>query len=58
VKKRGGEPLSAKSINREISELSRFFSYCIEREYYDKINPCFRQKLKTEVTREVFLTPE
>ncbi len=58
IKQRGGKPLSARSINREIGELSRFFTYCIEREYYDRVNPCYRQKLKTDITREVFLTSE
>jgi integrase len=57
-KQRGGQPLSFKSINREIAELSRFFTYCIERELFDKVNPCFRQKLRTDNQREVFLTPE
>jgi len=55
---RGGKALSDKSINREISELSRFFTYCIERELYEKVNPCFRQKLKTDNSREVFLTAD
>ncbi len=55
---RGLTPVSDRAINREIAELSKFFTYCIEREIYFKVNPCFRQKLKVNIVREVYLTPE
>ncbi len=58
TKKRGGGPVSKRTVNREIAELSRFFTWAIEQEVYHKVNPCFRQKYKLNLQREVFLTPE
>jgi len=59
VKQRGSAPLSDRTINREIAELSKFFTWSIERELYTKINPCFNQKIKgLSIKREVFLTSE
>lgn len=55
-KQRGGKPICDRSINREIAELSKFFTWCIEREIYQKVNPCFKQKLKVNIQREVYLT--
>ncbi len=57
-KQRGGNLVSDRSINREIAELSKFFTWCIEREIYQKVNPCFKQKLKVDIQREVYLTSE
>jgi len=58
VSQRGNKPVSDRTINREIAELSAFFSWCIKRELYTKVNPCFGQKLKVNIVREVYLTPE
>ncbi len=57
-KKRGGDPISDRTINREIAELSKLFTWAIEREIYFKVNPCFRQRVKVNIQREVYLTPE
>lgn len=58
VKQRGGQPISDRTINREIAEISMLFTWCIEREYYQKVNPCFRQRIKVNIQREVYLQPE
>jgi len=50
--------VSDRTINREIAELSAFFSWCIGYDIYTQVNPCFRQKLKVNIVREVFLTSE
>jgi len=55
---RGKSLVSARSINREIAELSKFFTWCIEQEIYQKVNPCFKQKEKVNIEREVYLTSE
>ncbi len=55
---RGKARVSDRTINREIAELSTFFSWCIKNELYTKVNPCFGQKLKVNIVREVYLTSE
>jgi len=44
------------TINRDISILSHFFYYCIDREYYCHQNPAQRMKLKEDNHRRIKLT--
>ncbi len=57
-KKQGDGQVSEASINRDIAELSIFFTWCIVRELYKNMNPCFKAKYSVTVGREVRLTPE
>lgn len=52
---KGSAPISAGSINRDIAELSIFFSWAIIQDYYIGNNPCFKAKLRT-TEREVYLS--
>ena len=44
------------TLNRNIAVLSYFFNWAIKKEYYEKNNPCYSQKLKENNYREVMLT--
>ena len=46
------------TINREVGIISYFFNYCIVREYYNGVNPCFKTKLKENNQREIRLTAD
>ncbi len=46
---------SSATINRDIAKISNFFTYCIEKEYYNSITPTFKSKLK-EQERVIRLT--
>ncbi len=46
------------TINRNIAVLSSFFNFCIVREYYNRINPALKAKLKENNEREVRLTQD
>lgn len=52
------EKISNATINRSLSVLSYFFNWCIVRNYYHAVNPCFKTKLKENNIREVRLTPD
>ncbi|MFC1669236.1 tyrosine-type recombinase/integrase [Spirochaetota bacterium] len=50
--------VSNATINREISYLSHFFNYCIERDYYQRNNPAQRIKKDEDNIRRIKLTIE
>lgn|GEM_PF-974812 len=52
---RGGGVVSDGTINHDIAILSRFFNFCIEREYYSGANPAFGKKLKERNHRTFIL---
>lgn len=41
------------TINRYIACMSHFFSWCIQRQYYEKVNPFFKSKLPVSNKRHV-----
>ncbi|MFC1670115.1 tyrosine-type recombinase/integrase [Spirochaetota bacterium] len=54
----GDQTVKPATVNNEVFILSSFFSWCIEREYYDRINPCSKRRLKTNNERHIDLSPE
>jgi integrase len=48
--------VSNATVNRDISALSSFFTFCIKKRYYSFVNPCFRQKLIERNQREIHLS--
>jgi len=50
------EQLMDSTINRYVAVLSMLFSFCITREFYNRPNPCFKAKIKTDSIRHVFLS--
>lgn len=53
-----GSEVKNSTINRDISNLSSFFNYCIVRNYYRRNNPAYRAKLKENNQREISLSNE
>ena len=45
------------TVNRNIAVLSYFFNWAIKKEYYEKLNPCYSQKLKENNRREAMRSP-
>ncbi|MCL2154208.1 MAG: tyrosine-type recombinase/integrase [Leptospirales bacterium] len=50
------EKVSNATVNRNLAGISYFFNWCIKKEYYERLNPCYLQKLRDNNYREVMLT--
>lgn len=50
--------VSPATINNEMHILSSFFSWCIRNGLYNKLNPCYHQRLSCNNERRIRLTPD